>query len=224
MVMMEASTVAGIDIGGDRKGCHLVILRGTRILCNIKSRTPEYLLQTCIGSDVVAVGIDAPCQWGTEGKGRLAEKELAQRGVFCFATPTRERAISSTSGFYGWMLNGERVYQAFATTYPLLTSRDYSGGRVSFETFPHAITCAVRGKEFTSARQKRSQRRQLLANVGIDATALRSIDAVDAALCALTAGFLLTGRTYSYGDVAGGYIRVPALTEQGQANMALTRR
>ena len=85
MAMMEASTVAGIDIGGDRKGCHLVILRGTRILCNIKSRAPEYLLQTCIGLDVVAVGIDAPCQWGAEGKGRLAEKELAQRGVFCFA-------------------------------------------------------------------------------------------------------------------------------------------
>ncbi|WP_437437801.1 DUF429 domain-containing protein [Trinickia violacea] len=213
--MVEASAVAGIDVGGDRKGFHLVLLRGTRILCNIQSGTPDNLLQTCVDFDVVAVGIDAPCQWGAECKGRLAERELAQRGVFCFATPARERAISSTSGFYGWMLNGERVYQAFSTTYPLLTSRDYSGGRVSFETFPHAITCAALGKEVASARKKRIQRRALLANSGIDASDLKSIDAVDAALCALAAECLLAGRSQSYGDAAGGYIRVPASSAGG---------
>jgi predicted nuclease with RNAse H fold len=210
MVMMEASAVAGIDIGGDKKGFHLVILRGTRILCNIRSRIPEHLLQTCVDFNVVAVGIDAPCQWGIEAEGRLAEKQLAQGGVFCFATPTRERAVSSASGFYGWMLNGERVYRTFATAYPLPTSKEYSGGRVSFETFPHAITCAVLGKEAASARKKRVQRRELLALSGIDGTDLKSIDAVDAALCALAAGCLLAGRSRSYGDAAGGYIRVPA--------------
>lgn len=207
--MTMLSTVAGIDIGGDRKGFHLVILRGTTILCNVNSRTPEYLLQKCIEFDVLAVGIDSPCQWSAEGRGRLAERELAWRGIFSFATPTRGRAISNTSGFYGWMFNGERVYQTFATTYPLLTARDYSTGRVSFETFPHAITCAMLGKEVVSAKLKRVQRRQLLEQAGIDATALKSIDAVDAGLCALTAGFLLEGQTYAYGDAAGGYLLVP---------------
>ncbi|MDW3683019.1 hypothetical protein RA280_14930 [Cupriavidus sp. CV2] len=41
---------------------------------------------------------------------------------------------------------------------------------------------------------------------------LKSIDAVDAALCALTARFLLEGKTYPYGDAMGGYIQVPATT------------
>jgi predicted nuclease with RNAse H fold len=208
--MRPTSTVAGIDIGGDKKGSHLVILRGTDILCNVNAREPEHLLQQCLEHDVLAVGIDAPCAWGTEAGGRLAEKELARQGIFCFATPLRERAMSNINGFYGWMFNGERMYQTFSPTYPLLTTQGYGEGRVSFETFPHAITCAMLGKE-ASAKRKRVERRLLLERQGIDTDALKSIDAIDAALCALTAGFLLEGKTHAYGDASAGYIRVPAL-------------
>lgn len=107
------------------------------------------------------------------------------------------------------MFNGERVYHAFAPTYPLLSDKDYAKGRVSFETFPHAITCAMLGRDVASAKEKRSQRRQLLEKARIATNALKSIDAVDAALCALTARYLLAGRTHAYGDAEGGYIRVP---------------
>ncbi|CAD6556612.1 hypothetical protein LMG27952_06151 [Paraburkholderia hiiakae] len=58
----------------------------------------------------------------------------------------------------GWTFNGEQIYQVFSYVYPLLTSRDFQGGRASFETFPDAVTCALRGEEGTSAKEKRWQR------------------------------------------------------------------
>lgn len=60
-----------------------------------------------------------------------------------------------------------------------------------------------------SAKRKRVQRRQLLHDAGIDPAPLKSIDAVDAALCALTAQYVLAGRSKAYGDTECGYIFVP---------------
>lgn len=40
MAMASSATVAGIDIGGSRKGCHLVILSEGEIICNVNSRDP----------------------------------------------------------------------------------------------------------------------------------------------------------------------------------------
>jgi len=107
------------------------------------------------------------------------------------------------------MFSGEGVFKTFAPTYPLLTERGYPGGRVTFETFPHAICCSLLGKDVASAKRKRVQRRKLLEHAGIDTSSLTSIDAVDAALCALTAQYLLRGKTHAYGDAQGGYIFVP---------------
>jgi len=205
----NAAAVAGIDIGGAKKGCHLVIMRGRQVVCVAKSSNPVDLYQQCLRHEVAAVGIDSPCRWSLDGAGRLAEKGLAREGIFCFSTPTQERALASTSGFYGWMFSGEKVFQTFAPSYPLLTEKRYPGGRVTFETFPHAIACSLLGKEVASAKLKRVQRRKLLEDAGIDTRSLTSIDAVDAALCALTAQFLLREKTRAYGDARGGYIIVP---------------
>lgn len=209
---MDAITVAGIDVGGTRKGCHVVILRGNQLLLSDKSRDPEYLARLCNEYGAMVVGIDSPCRWGKPDFGRLAEKALAKERIFCFSTPTRERAAAHTSAFYGWMFNGERVYQALAATHPLLDEPRYAGGAVSFETFPHAVTCAMLGTDVALAKQKRQQRRQLLENEGIDTQPLKSIDAIDAALCALTADYLLAGNSKVYGNAEGGYIFVPELS------------
>ncbi|MEX3693162.1 DUF429 domain-containing protein [Paraburkholderia sp. BR14263] len=152
---MNTRTVAGIDVGGDKKGCHLVILEGSRAFRPADTITPQEMLRACLEYGVQAVGIDAPCQWGIERKGRRAERELARQRIFSFATPTRQRADENPGRFYRWMFNGEAIYQVFSSDYPLLSSRDFQGGRVSFETFPHAVTCALRGKEGTSAKEKR---------------------------------------------------------------------
>ncbi|WP_341317608.1 DUF429 domain-containing protein [Paraburkholderia sp. IMGN_8] len=207
--MSSGRAVAGIDIGGERKGNHLVILRGTQVVCNLSQEVPEHMLEKCLQFEVAAVGIDAPCRWRNGQAGRQAEKALAQQRIFSFATPTRERAMASKSNFYGWMFNGERVYNAFAPHFPVFNSGGEIGDRVCFETFPHAITCAFLGKEVASAKKKGTQRREILQREGVEAMSLRSIDDVDAALCALTANYLLEGRVDTYGDEPGGFIVVP---------------
>ena len=209
--MRSQRTVAGIDIGGERKGNHLVILRGTEIVAKLCSAEPQWMLTKCVEFEVAAVGIDAPCLWRVGDAGRLAEKELARRRIFSFATPTRELAMASESGFYGWMFNGERVYETFIPHFPLFTPSKERGERVCFETFPHAITSAFLGTTVASAKLKRTQRRSILQDAGIDATSLTSIDEVDAALCALAADYLLEGQFVAYGDEAGGFIVVPAI-------------
>jgi predicted nuclease with RNAse H fold len=204
-------TVAGIDVGGDRKGNHLVILRGAELVCNLGGATPERMLEQCRAFEVTAVGIDAPCRWRTGAAARLAEKALAQQRIFSFATPARELALASQSGFYGWMFNGERVYDAFAAHFPLFSGGATVTGRVCFETFPHAITCAFLGTDVASAKRKGPQRRQILEREGIASAPLGSIDDVDAALCAVAARYLLAGRINSFGDESGGFIVVPRL-------------
>jgi predicted nuclease with RNAse H fold len=209
--MRSQRAVAGIDIDGERKGNHLVIMRGTQIVWNNPLReTAQQMLEKCIEFEVAAVGIDGPCQWRPRAVGRHAERLLAKQRIFSFATPTRERA--SESKFYDWMFNGERVYNGFVESFPLFKNAEELGDRVCFETFPHAITCAFFGREVASAKQKRTQRRRILEEAGIDTASLRSIDEVDAALCALTANFLLEGRFVAYGDELGGFIVVPAST------------
>ncbi|MFX1765073.1 hypothetical protein PWP93_21305 [Paraburkholderia sp. A1RI-2L] len=54
--------------------------------------------------------------------------------------------------------------------------------------------------------QKKGCHLVILQGAGI---LLMSIDDVDAALCALTAGYLLAARTDVYGDAKSGDIRVP---------------
>lgn len=81
------SGVAGIDVGGDKKGCHLVVLKGTSILCSVNSKAPEDLVQVCAEHDVVAVGIDSPCQWRSADGARQAERELARKGNHLILDP-----------------------------------------------------------------------------------------------------------------------------------------
>ncbi len=200
--------VAGIDVGGDKKGCHLVVLRGTQILAHARSKDAQELAQHCRAHGAVAVGVDAPCQWAREGVGRTAEKALNREKLFVFSSPTRAVALAHKSNFYGWMFSGERLFAALTPHFPLWLG-GLPGGPVCFETFPHAITAALLASGTASARLKGTQRRQVLADAGIDASGLRSIDDVDAALCALCAQYLLQGKIRSYGDVADGLIAVP---------------
>ena len=137
---------------------------------------------------------------------RTAERELASEQIFCFSTPSRTRAMESD--FYRWMFEGERVYQSLRSTHPLLGAPHFLG-KACFETFPHAITCALLRNGVASAKHKRIERRQVLESAGINTAALRSIDALDAALCALTARFLMHNRIRTYGDVESGLIVVP---------------
>ena len=86
--------VAGIDVGGARKGFHAVLLEGSRVVDQLNTSDPEALARWCLRAERIA--IDAPCGWALPGeRSRLCERQLAAQGVRCFATPTREAALAS---------------------------------------------------------------------------------------------------------------------------------
>ncbi len=85
--------------------------------------------------------------------------------------------------YYGWMLQGEALFQDLEPSHPLLTALPITGPGC-FETFPHAITWDLRGGHATAAN-KRAQGYELLEQAGIDLASLTSIDRIDAALCCL---------------------------------------
>ncbi len=207
--MESVPTVIGIDVGGSRKGFHAVALTGGAYAARLGTSEVQGLAHWCrsvIGADWIA--IDAPCRWSGDGRARPCERELMQRGIFCFASPSREAAVSHPSNYYGWMRQGEALYRQLEASHPLLSGLPASGP-ACFETFPHAITWHLRGGNAV-ARQKRPQRRALLEQAGIDTAALTSIDWIDAALCALAAHHLASGRPCrAFGETDTGLIVVP---------------
>jgi hypothetical protein len=129
--------------------------------------------------------------------------------IWCFATPTRAKAIAHPKGYYDWMRCGEELYTALRETHPVTTVWPPRRKRYAFETFPHAITWHLRGGNAT-ARRKRVQRRALLEQHGFDVALLTNIDIVDAALCALTAHMAVQDASLCvYGEGTTGFIIVP---------------
>lgn len=209
------STVIGIDVGGSRKGFHAVALTGGAYADQRHSRSAAELVHWCrsvVGASVIA--IDAPCRWSVDGRARPCERQLNARGIRCFASPSREAALSHPTNYFGWMLQGEALYRELEVSHPLLSGLPPTGvapsGPVCFETFPHAITWQLRGGQ-ASAADKRNQRRALLLQAGLDPTPFTSIDLIDAALCALAADRLACGGAcVSFGEESTGLIVVPA--------------
>jgi predicted RNase H-like nuclease len=199
-------TVIGIDVGGSGKGFHAVALR------NVQFESQELLNASevadwCQARDPLAIAIDAPCAWASSGGSRLAERSLAVSGqsIQCFKTPTRNSAMGRP--FYDWVFNGEALYQRLFRHYQLFDGTRQRGKFV-FETFPHAVACALAGRVIP-ARPKATTRRQMLREEGYDVGPLANIDFVDAALCALTAERFLLGRTRVFGNAEEGFIVVP---------------
>lgn len=203
-------TAVGVDVGGTRKGFHAVAISNGVISGHLATKDVHDLSRWCREEmRVRVIAVDAPCCWSKDGRSRPAERELMKKGIWCFSTPTREQAVGHPRNYFGWMLRGEALFQAIADCYPLCSKWPVAGRQYSFETFPHAIAWHLRGGN-ADASQKRKQRRTLLAQAGIDHTALTNIDLIDAALCALTAYRAATGgKCVSYGEADTGLIIVP---------------
>jgi predicted RNase H-like nuclease len=105
------------------------------------------------------------------------------------------------------MLAGEAMFAALRRDYPLFDGSPPTG-RVSLETFPQAVACALAG-EIVSAQTKGVVRRTLIAQAGLPVAEFRNIDEIDAALCSIAAASLVSGTFRAYGDLAGGFIVVP---------------
>lgn len=200
-------TVVGVDVGGPPKGFHAVAIRDGKFLDKLATCDATAVVTWCRTLKASAVGVDAPCKWSLTGGQRPCERELAGLGISAFATPSL--AVGSVHPFYGWMLNGAELFRLLEQHYRLYGGRCSTLNPVCFETFPHAIACALAGKEL-SAKEKRIDRRRLLSQAGIATDFLKNIDEVDAALCALTARYFLAGTFKAYGDDDEGFIVVPS--------------
>lgn len=204
-------TTVGIDVGGERKGFHAVAITGGDYDCHLSTKDVQELFRWCC--DTVrarVIAIDAPCRWSNDGHSRPAERALMQQRIWCFSTPTREKAVGHRTNHFGWMLRGEELFHALGADFPLCRKLPATSRKCCFETFPHAITWHLRGGH-ADASQKRKQRRALLEQAGIDLTELTNIDLIDAALCALTAYHAATGgNCVSFGEPDTGLIIVPA--------------
>jgi predicted nuclease with RNAse H fold len=204
-------TTVGIDVGGERKGFHAVALTGGSYSSHLSTKSVPELARWCretVRARVIAV--DAPCRWSEDGHARPAERALMEKRIWCFSTPTRKQAVEHRTNYFGWMLRGADLFQALDGEFPLCRKLPTAGRKCCFETFPHAITWHLRGG-IADASQKRNQRRELLAQAGIDLTELTNIDLVDAALCALTAYHAASGEECaSFGEPNTGLIIVPA--------------
>jgi len=191
----------GIDVAATR-GCDVVALG--------PDRGPTPIGRVHTGPDLVAlladlrpavVAIDAPPGWADPGP-RSAERALARRGISVFATPDATRGADNP--FYAWMRTGFVMHAA---------ARDL-GTPVALETFPHAVAVALRGTRpegslLKRPAEKRRWRRAALEAAGFTTTRLRTIDEIDAALCAVTGWYHLEGRTETFGDGTDGVIVVP---------------
>jgi predicted nuclease with RNAse H fold len=199
--------VVGIDVGGEKKGFHAVALSDATYGQKFASHSAQEVASWCKDIGAQVVGVDAPCRWSLTCRARPAERELASEGVFAFATPTR--AVAEQKTFYHWMLKGAELFEVIEQDYRLFDGRMAPMSRVCFETFPHAVACALAEKT-VSAKHKVAVRRDLLRKMGIETAPLTNIDIVDAALCAIAAQHLLTGTFRAYGDASQGFIVVPA--------------
>ena len=121
--MESVPTVIGIDVGGRRKGFHAVALTGGAYAARLATAEVQELAHWCrsvIGAQLIA--IDAPCRWSSDGRARPCERELNAADIRCFASPTRQAALSHPSNYYGWMLQGEALYRQLEVSHPLLAA------------------------------------------------------------------------------------------------------
>ncbi|MBL7939853.1 MAG: DUF429 domain-containing protein [Flavobacteriales bacterium] len=204
--------VVGIDVGGRTKGFHAVALEAGQYRAQLATCAIDELVHWAVHEMAARViAIDAPCAWSTDGRCRPAERRLMEQRIWCFAPPLEATAQAHPKMHFAWMQRGMELYQALSRTHPVRDPRTSPDGAYCFETFPHAVAWHLRGGN-ANARRKRSERRALLEQLGIDQTALINIDSVDAALCAYTAHLAATRSSLlTYGEMATGLIVVPPL-------------
>ncbi len=131
------------------------------------------------------------------------------------ASPPLRGGVHSNTKKTTTALQGEALFQALESSHALCFELPPPGQKCCFETFPHAITRQLTNGN-TRGTNKRVQRRTLLGLAGIDLGHLTNLDLVDAALCALTAYHVATGREcVCYGESESGFIIVPKSLNSG---------
>lgn len=195
----------GVDVAESRKGLDLVAIDSDRqvVACRGRLTGAETVDMICEELGPAIVCIDSPSGWARSGRSRLAERELARRGVQAYATP----ADPGDHPFYRWMRVGQTLYDALAHRFPLFKGHDPEG--TAAEVYPNASAVFLAGRRRAVGEPKGEFRRAVLRAAGVDDRLLANIDAVDAALGALTGLLALDGTWTGVGDPEEGVILLP---------------
>ncbi len=213
----EQPTFVGVDVGGVRKGFHLAVLRGQTIESIERLADPALVASRSREVNAAAIAVDAPCGWSASGRSREAERAMLRHGIRAYNVPAKN--LAQLHGFHAWMLQGEAAYSmlqgeaaysAMQPHFPLWTSpATPSEGPFCFETFPHAVTCALLGR-IVRGQDKSTDRLAALALAGIRLPQRKlSQDDVDACLCALAAQLVASGDAQAFGEKREGFVVIP---------------
>jgi predicted nuclease with RNAse H fold len=162
---------------------------------------PDLLAATA--PDIVA--IDSPPAWSARGGSRLIERQLLALGIHVYATPEDP----GDHPFYHWMRVGFEAFKVVAERGYALYRGGPPGGRCAIEVFPHATAVTLRGALPPAGVPKMVWRRRALEESGVDCGSLVTVDAVDAALAALTGIRCLLGRFCLVGEPGGAVLVLP---------------
>jgi predicted nuclease with RNAse H fold len=194
----------GIDVAEERKGLDLVALDADRqVIASLGHATVADVTAVIAELRPDVVCIDSPPAWASAGRSRAAERQLRRMGITAYATPTDP----GPHPFYRWMRVGFSIFAAIADEYPR-----FRGGAVrgtAMEVFPEASAVLLEGGLRARVEPKVGFRRRVLAAQGVDSSGLRTGDAVDAALAALTGVLALEGELSIVGDPEEGVVVVP---------------
>ncbi|MEP7060224.1 MAG: DUF429 domain-containing protein [Actinomycetota bacterium] len=201
-----ADRCLGIDVGGPKKGLDVVVLDEARIpldvvrgagLAEVTARIAQW--------KPTVIAIDSPPRWGAEGRSRLTERELARLNINAFPTPS---VAHSSDPIFDWMRQGIQVFERCEELgYPLFNGGTFR--RRAIEVFPHASAAVLAGCLPPKGTTKRVWRERVLRLQKVATDGLATMDALDAALAALTGLLALRGHASYLGDIREGVIVVP---------------
>lgn len=185
---------AGIDVGA-AKGFDVAVIDGDGL-----TGVPQRIVAV---SDVVSyldelrptvVAVDSPRRPAPSGtRSRDGERSLVKAGVCGIRYTPDEESLHENETYYGWILNGLRLYDALDNSRPLAAT-------TVIECFPTASWSRLgdpRGK-LTRARWSRA----VLLSQGLLGLPTRmNQDARDAIGAAITARLHSVGQTESFGEI-----------------------
>ena len=210
----------GVDVSV-RRGLDVVVLDERRRLVEPPRarQTADDLKSLLLRLQPDVVAIDSPPDWGISGGSRRAERDLRAIGLQCFYTPSDPAARENP--FYSWMIEGHRAFVAAEQAgYGCFRGPEEPAGR-ALEVFPHGVAVALDGQRPAAgttrrAGAKRRWRTAVLARAGVTVDALRTLDAVDAALAALMSVIVAEGGPWFWvGEPEEGCIVLPGVRPPG---------
>lgn len=180
----------GVDVGGRRKGFDVAVVDERGVVALVGRCDRDAVVRLVDAHRPRLVAIDSPCCCAPDGE-RTREGERALASAVCGIrwTPDATRVEDGAAGYYAWIVEGLRLYDALAAR-----------GVETIEVFPTASWTRWHGPR---GRRRRSLwSREALAALGLDGVPSRTNqDQRDAIAAAVTAREHTARRTDAFGEI-----------------------